>query len=75
MDLNPPQIERLGEHLLKLRLLKSCDRLEALLQHAATQELGYADFLERVLVEEVEANTANNVTMHTSMARFSAVIN
>lgn len=32
MDLNPTQIERLGEHLLKLRLFKSRDRLEALLQ-------------------------------------------
>jgi DNA replication protein DnaC len=73
MDLNPTQIERLGEHLLKLRLFKSRDRLEALLQQAANQELGYADFLEQVLVEEVEAKTAKNVIMRTSMARFPFV--
>lgn len=35
----PAQIERLGEHLRKLRLLKSGERLEAMLQHAAAQEL------------------------------------
>ena len=44
----PAQLERLGEHLRKLRLLKSGERLEALLQHAAAQELPYADFLEQV---------------------------
>ena len=31
----PAQLERLGEHLRKLRLLKSGERLEALLQQAA----------------------------------------
>ena len=29
----PAQLERLGEHLRKLRLLKSGERLEAMLQH------------------------------------------
>ena len=41
---SPAQLERLAEHLRKLRLLKSGERLEALLQHAASQELPYADF-------------------------------
>jgi hypothetical protein len=40
------QLERLGEYLLKLRLFKSRERLEALLQDAAAKELAYADFLE-----------------------------
>ncbi|CAN7716098.1 hypothetical protein LJR039_006017 [Pseudorhodoferax sp. LjRoot39] len=44
----PAQLERLGEHLRKLRL-------EALLQHTAAQELPYAEFLEQVLGEEVAA--------------------
>lgn len=39
---SPAQIERLGEHLRKLRLLKSAERLEALLQAAAAGELPYA---------------------------------
>ena len=32
----PAQLERLGEHLHKLRLQKSAERLEALLQQAAS---------------------------------------
>jgi DNA replication protein DnaC len=70
---HPAQLERLTAHLLKLRLFKSRERLEALLQDAAAQELAYADFLERVLSEEVAAKTSKNVTMRTSMARFPFV--
>jgi DNA replication protein DnaC len=71
-------LERLGEHLLKLRLFKSRERLEALLQQAAAQELAYSDFLEQVLSEEVAAKTQKNVTrrnvtMRTAMARFPFV--
>jgi DNA replication protein DnaC len=73
LQINPAQLERLGEHLLKLRLFKSRERLEALLQHAAAQELAYSDFLEQVLAEEVAAKTSKNVTMRTSMARFPFV--
>jgi DNA replication protein DnaC len=66
----PAQIERLSEHLRKLRLLKSGERLEAMLQHAAAQELPYAEFLEQVLGEEVAAKTSKNIAMRTAMARF-----
>jgi DNA replication protein DnaC len=66
----PAQLERLGEHLRKLRLLKSGERLEAMLQHAAAQELPYAEFLEQVLGEEVAAKTSKNIAMRTAMARF-----
>lgn len=69
----PAQLERLGEHLRKLRLLKSGERLEALLQHAAANELPYAEFLEQVLGEEVAAKTSKNIAMRTSMARFPFV--
>ena len=71
--MNAGQLERLGEHLLKLRLFKSRERLEALLQDAAARELAYADFLEQVLSEEVAAKTSKNVTMRTAMARFPFV--
>jgi hypothetical protein len=38
--MNAGQLERLSEQLLKLRLFKSRERLEALLQHAdATSEV------------------------------------
>ena len=69
----PAQIERLGEHLRKLRLLKSGERLEAMLQHAAAQELPYAEFLEQVLGEEVAAKASKNIAMRTAMARLPFV--
>ena len=67
------QTERLHEHLQRLRLFKSRERLDALLQDAAAAELSYADFLDRVLTEEVQAKTAKNVTMRTQLARFPFV--
>jgi DNA replication protein DnaC len=69
----PAQLERLNEHLRKLRLLKSGERLEALLQEAASRELPYAEFLEQVLGEEVAAKTTKNIAMRTAMARFPFV--
>jgi TusA-related sulfurtransferase len=54
----PAQLERLGEHLRKLRLLKSGERLEALLQDAAANDMPYAEFLEQVLGEEVAAKAS-----------------
>ncbi len=57
--MSAPQLERIQEHLHRLRLLKSRERLEALLQEASTKELSYADFLDQVLTEEVTAKTAN----------------
>lgn len=71
--MNPAQLERLAEYLHKLRLFKIRERLEALLQQAASEELAYADFLELVLAEEVAAKTSKNVAMRTAMARFPFV--
>ena len=66
------QLERLQEHLTRLRLFKSRERLEALLQDATTKELSVADFLDGVLTEEVTAKTAKHVTMrHLSRTGFS----
>jgi DNA replication protein DnaC len=71
--MNAAQLERLQEHLARLRLLKSRERLEALLQEASTKELPYADFLDQLLTEEVAAKTAKNVSMRTNLARFPFV--
>lgn len=71
--MSPAQIERLQEHLARLRLFKSRERLEALLQEATSKELSYADFLDQVLTEEVASKTAKNVTMRTNLARFPFV--
>lgn len=67
------QLERLGEHLQRLRLFKSRERLEALLQEATAKELSYADFLDQVLTEEIASKTAKHVTMRTQLARFPFV--
>lgn len=67
------QLERLQEHLQRLRLFKSRDRLEALLQEATTKECSYADFLDQVLTEEIASKTAKHVTMRTQLARFPFV--
>jgi len=71
--MSAPQIERMQEQLQRLRLFKSRERLEALLQDASARELSYADFLDQVLTEEVTAKTAKHVTMRTSLARFPFV--
>src|SRR3989442_9026800 len=67
------QLERLKEHLQRLRLFKVRERLEALLQDATTQETPYADFLDLVLTEEVASKTAKHVIMRTRLARFPFV--
>jgi len=71
--MNAAQLERLGEYLQRLRLFKSRERLEALLQEAAAKEMSYTDFLDTVLTEEVTAKTAKNITMRTNLARFPFV--
>ena len=71
--MNPAQLERLREQLTRLRLLKSRERLDALLQEAAAKDLSYADFLDQVLSEEVTAQAEKNITMRTSLARFPFV--
>ena len=71
--MSAPQLERLQEHLQRLRLFKSRERVEALLQDASAKELSYTDFLEGVLTEEVQAKTAKHITMRTHVARFPFV--
>jgi DNA replication protein DnaC len=71
--MNAAQLERLQEQCARLRLVKSRERLEALLQEASTQELPYADFLDRLLSEEVASKTQKNVSMRTNLARFPFV--
>jgi DNA replication protein DnaC len=60
-----PQLLRLGEHLRHLKLFRVQKRLDTLLQEASAQELTYADFLDRLLTEEVTAKEEKHVTMRT----------
>ena len=59
--------------MAKLRLTKSTERLEALLQEAADKELTYSDFLDQLFTEELASKTAKNITMRTNLARFPFV--
>jgi len=67
------QLERLQEHMARLRLFKGRERLEAVLQLAVAEELPYADFLEKLLAEEVASKTSKNISMRTNLARFPFV--
>jgi DNA replication protein DnaC len=71
--MNAAQLERLQEQMAKLRLTKSQERLEAVLQEAVDKELSYADFLDPLLTEELQSKTAKNITMRTNLARFPFV--
>ncbi len=71
--MNAAQLERLHEQMAKLRLTKTQERLEALLQEAASKELSYGDFLDQLLTEEIAAKTSKNITMRTNLARFPFV--
>jgi DNA replication protein DnaC len=64
------QLARLQDHLGKLKLFTLQTRLETLLQEASGQELTYADFLDRLLAEELAAKGEKYVAMRTVMARF-----
>jgi DNA replication protein DnaC len=65
-----PQLGRLQESLGKLKLFTLQARVETLLQEASAQEVSYADFLDRLLAEEMAAKSEKYVTMRTIMARF-----
>jgi DNA replication protein DnaC len=67
------QLERLQEQMQRLRLFKSRERLEAVLQEATAKEASYADFLDTLLAEKVASKTAKHVTMRTHLARFPFV--
>ncbi len=65
-----PQLARLQEHLGQLKLVTIQARLETFLQEASAQDITYADFLDRLLAEEMAAKSEKYVAMRTVMARF-----
>jgi DNA replication protein DnaC len=71
--MNAAQLERLQEQMQRLRLIKTRERLEALLQDAAAKELSYTDFLDGLLTEELASKTSKNISMRTNLARFPFV--
>jgi DNA replication protein DnaC len=71
--MSTPQIDRIGEHLDRLKLFKVHERLEALLQEATQKELSFSDFLDRMLSEEIASKVDKAVSLRTKLARFPYV--
>jgi len=65
-----PQLERVTQHLTRLQLVATRDRLETLLQQAAKDEVSYLDFLDRVLSDEVASKNEKRVKMGVQIAHF-----
>lgn len=64
------QVDRLQEHMQRLKLPRTAQELPGLLEEASKRELTYADFLEEVLSRELAAKHERHTAMKTSMARF-----
>ena len=65
-----PRVERLERHLIRLRLMGTRNRLNALLEEGARRELSYLDFLDLVVRDEVTEKDAKRAQMRTQMAKF-----
>lgn len=65
-----PQLLSITENLKKLKLNRTLERLEGVLQEASREELPYASFLDRLLQEEAAAKFEKHVAMRTTLARF-----
>lgn len=66
---NNPQLSRINENLQRLKLQKTSQCLETLLQDASKSELSYTDFLDKLLVEEVSMKHEKQISMNTSICQ------
>src|SRR3989338_9034015 len=67
------QTERLQSYMQRLKLSQMPTSLDRIAEEATAQDLGYLDFLERLLEEEAQAKHHRNVTLKTQLARFPYV--
>ena len=67
------QTERLHSYMSRLKLAQMPTVVDRIAEEATTKELGYLDFLERLLEEEAQAKHHRNVTLKTQLARFPYV--
>ena len=68
-----PQLLRIQENLKHLKLTRTTQSLENLLQDASKQELSYSDFLDRLLEEEVSLKQEKQTALNTSLAKLPYV--
>jgi len=63
------EIDKLQDHMKRLKLYKSQERIEGVLQKASQEKWSYSTLLESLLTEEVEFKHQKNITMRTSLAK------
>ena len=68
-----PQLLRIEENLKMLKLARTGQKLDTLLQEAGKEEISYADFLDRILEEEVALKYEKHIALNTTLARFPFV--
>ena len=71
--MSTPQIERILEHLNTLHLVRTAAQLDTLLDEATRREWTYAEFLDRLLTDEVGHKTERSLATRTQFAAFPFV--
>ena len=64
---------RVLQHLQRVQMTRTVERLDAILSEAARKEPTYLDFLDQVLTAELEARELKRLTMHIKIAHFPTV--
>lgn len=65
-----PQLLRIQDNLKLLKLNRTGQQLETLLQEASKNELSYSDFLDKLLEDELSLKQEKQIAMNTALAKF-----
>ncbi len=65
-----PQLLRIQDNLKQLKLNRTGQQLEMLLQDASRNEVSYSEFLDRLLEEEVSLKCEKQMSLNTALAKF-----
>lgn len=68
-----PQLLRIEENLKKLKLSRTGQKLESILQEAGKSDLSYSDFLDRLLEDEVALKYEKNIALSTTLAKLPLI--
>lgn len=64
-----PQLLRIQENLKQLKLNRTGQQLEMLLQEASKNEISYSDFLDKLLEEELSLKCEKQTALNTALAK------
>jgi DNA replication protein DnaC len=68
-----PQLLRIQDNLKQLKLNRTGQQLEMLLQEASKNEVSYSDFLDKLLEEELSLKCEKQMSLNTALAKFPFV--